>query len=719
MGDLMAAIRNAHEAGDTKSANRLAAMLRAEDKPQQADNGMPDLPPEMLNRLPDNPAEYAASLSKPESEWVQRQYDRKAASEMGGMETFTASAGKGVINLARGLGLMDMPDDREKQRWEAAEAIRPKTTMAGEITGEAIPFLPLGGAIGQIASTGKRIAAAGALGGAEAGISSRGRTGDETQALQSGGLGVLLGAGLEAAIPYIGRAVGATYRKLTGIAPPSRVLDDAGRPTPEVQAVLDDAGISFDEFSQATVRQLQDLPAGANPEQAARIAQFSEANIPYTKGDISQELGQQTTEARLFESASDPTADPFRQRRLEQSQAIKSELEAAAGAGSPELAGSATKEALASRLASMKANRRELYASAKEQARSAGGVPVQVDNIASALPTDEMADLAITAPAQTKALDSMMVKYGLKDAPEGFSGEVTPLSVENVERFRKSLKAIERSDDTGAISVAIGPVTRAVDNELDVMTEAGINIPPSLRDTLKSARKAVRDEKTEFDRKSMVGKLVGTKKNSAEQMVESSKIIPKLFAKGTPIEDLQKTMRSLDKAGEEGKSAISNMQSAAVMQIMEEAFGAGTRKIDGIPTFGAGAYKKAIDKIGKDKLNVLFRDNKQARNKLKSVEQIAKLIQPSGAAIPKGSAMVNLDIAEKMFSYALSTKIPFVDTLLGVVKNANDALKKGKSVTEAIAAKPDQLKLVQEMGRSFPALSQALGVSGVSQSMDE
>lgn len=680
---------------------------------------MPDLPENVLGRLPENPAEFAATLSRPDAEWVQRQYDRKAASEMGGLETFLASAGKGAINLVRGLGLMDMAGEREQRRWEAAEDIRPITTTAGEITGEAIPFLAPGGAIGKIASTPRRIAAAGALGGAEAGISSRGRTGSETEALESGGLGVLLGAGLEATIPYVGRAVGATYRKLTGKAPPSRVLDEAGRPTPEVQKVLDEAGISYDELAESTLKQIQDLPPSTLPEQAARQAQFSEAGVPYTKGDITQGLEQQATEARLMESASDPLADPFRQRRLEQSQAIGRELESIRGTGSPELAGESTKEALSGRLSKMKKQRRDLYASAKEQAQSAGGVPVQVDNIASALPVDDLADLAITAPKQVKALDSIMVKYGLKEAGEDFTGEVTPLSVDNVERFRKSLKAIERSDDTKAITVATAPLTRALDDELDLMTDAGVGIPPSLAKTLKDARSAVRAEKTEFDPKSMVGRLVGTKKNSTEQVIEASKIVPKLFAKSTPREDLLKTMQSLSRAGDEGKKAIGDLQASAVMQIMDESFGAGTRKIDGIPTFGAGSYKRAIDRIGQDKLNILFNDNPAALKKLKNIGEISKLIQPAGAALPKGSASVNLEIANRLFGMSLGAKIPGAGIILDMMTTAKGAADKQRSVAEALAAKPEQLKIAQEIDRSYPALAQAFGIAGLSQAQTE
>lgn len=681
---------------------------------------MPDIPEQLLGRLPEDPAQFAASLERPNAEWVQRQYDRKRAAEMGGVETFVASAGKGGINLLRGLGLMDMPQERERQRWEAAQSVSPGTTLAGEITGEAIPFLAPAGAIGQIASTPARVAAAGALGGAEAGISARGRTGSETEALQSGGLGVLLGAGLEAAIPYIGRALGSTYRKLTGKAEPSRVLDDLGRPTPEVQKVLDEAGISYDEITDQAMRQLQDLPPQTSPEQAARMAAFTQEGVPFTRGDISQQLADQATEARLIESAADPLADPFRARRLEQSEAIRSQLEQVAQGGVPERAGEATKEALSGRLGQMKSERRALYQSAKQQAAKAGGIPVQPEGIMSAFPGDDIADIAITAPKQAKALDDLLIKYGLKEAPEGFSGEITPLAVDNAERFRKSLNAIERGDDTKAITVATSPLKRALDDELDLMTDAGVDIPKGLQDTLKQARAAVRAEKTEFSPDVIVGRLVMNKKTGAAPIIEASQVVPKLLGRSTTKEDMLRTMQSLAKAGEPGKQAIGDLQAAAVMQIMNDAFGAATRKIDGIPTFGPGAYKKALDKIGKDKLNILFSGNSAGLKKLNNIGEIAKLIQPTGGAVPKGSATANLEIANRLMGMTLGAKFPIIgDVIGGMISTAKNASQTSRSVAEALAANPDQLRLAADIDRAYPALSQAIGIAGVSQAQTQ
>lgn len=680
---------------------------------------MPDLPAELLGKLPDNPAQFAAQLSQPDAEWVQRQYDRKKAAETSGLETFVASAGKGGINLLRGLGLMDMASPREQQQWQAAEDVRPITTTAGEIIGEALPFVAPGGAIGQIASAPARITAAGALGGAEAGIAARGRTGSEIEALQSGGAGVLLGAGLEAALPVVGRVVGSTYRKLTGKAPPSRILDDAGRPTPEVQKALDEAGIDFDTISQNALQKMQELSPNTNPEEAARIALFNEAGIPYTRGDITRALPDQTAEARLVESANDPLADPFRARRLEQSEAIKSNLESELAAGVPERAGESVKEAASARLDEIKANRRALYSSAKEQAESAGGIPVKTDNIKNAISESNLADIGATNENVASSIEKVLARFGVRDS-QLYKGDSVNLSVETAERFRRAITAIERSDTSGSASVVLGPVKRALDDELNLMTDAGIGMPPELQKTLKEARAAVRQEKTEFSPQSIAGRLTGLKRDGVTPIVEASRVVPKLLGPSGTTEDLMRTMQTLSKEGDKGKQAIGDLQASAIMQIMDTAFGAGSRQIDGVQTFGPGAYKKAVDKIGKDKLNILFADKPDTLKKLKNIGEIAKLIQPSSAAVPKGSAMANLDIANKLFGIGLASKVPFVGNIIGetlgtISKNAGTRAQ----VSKALAAQPNQLKFAIEIDRNYPALASALGIAGLSQATAE
>lgn len=408
---------------------------------------MPDLGADELARLPDNPAEFAQTLRQPNAKWVQRQYDLKEALERGGLTTFGASIGKGVMNIARGLGIADDATQREKERFAASEQQYPITTATGEVIGEAAPFAPLGVAAGAIPAFGARVAASGALGAAEGGIAALGRTGDAQRAGEAAGVGAVLGAGIEAVLPSLGRLGSAIFRRVSGRPPAGALFDSAGQPTAEMAEALQKAGVSLPDLQQAALDDLMKLPAGSSPEQAARVALFAREGMPYTKGDITQSLPQQATEARLVESPSDPLAQPFRAKRLEQSEKFRGALDdMASNLGVPDRAGESVKAALSGatrdasgvpiadadlgRKALMKKEQRKYYQDATRQAREIGGVPVIPDNIRAAVPLADLEDLAITAPGPIGSLDKLLVKYGLKETPEGADVSITPLAIE-------------------------------------------------------------------------------------------------------------------------------------------------------------------------------------------------------------------------------------------------------------------------------------------------
>lgn len=682
---------------------------------------MPDLTADELSRLPDNPAQFAQTLSQPNAEWVRRQYDRKEAFERGGLETFAGSVGKGVANVARGLGLMGEADQREKQRFAASEEAYPITTTAGEVIGEAAPFAPLGVATGAIPALGGRIAASTALGAAEGGIAALGRTGDAQRAGEAAGIGGLLGGSLEAALPSLGRLGSAIVRRVTGKAPAGALFDAAGQPTAEMSDALQRAGVSLQDLQQSALDDLMKLPAGSSPEQAARMAQFAQEGIPYTKGDITQSLPQQALEARLAESASDPLAQPVRSMRLEQSEKFRGALDEMVGRlGVPERTGESIKDALSGRKSLMSAEKRELYKTATEQAREIGGVPVMPDNIRAAAPTADMEDLAITAPGAIGSLDKLLVKYGLKDTPDGADVAITPLAIDNAERFRKSLNAIERGDTTGAAKVATMPIKEALDAELDLMVDAaGSSIPSSLLESLQKARGVTREIKTEFSPQSMAGRLIDVKRDGVTPVIEASTVSRRLLGPAGTVEDMKRTMQSLANSGDKGKQAIGDLQATAIMDIMEAAFGATSRKIDGVPTLGPAAFQKALKKIGDPKLNILFSNNKDALSRLKNLGKIAGNIQAQAGAIPKGSASVILDSLNKMGIMGISSKIPGAVLLLDVVDTAAKNAGTKQAVKQALDAKPDRLKMAIQIDRNYPALAQALGVAGLAQTTEE
>ena len=97
------------------------------------------------------------------------------ASKQGPIDAALISAGRGLTNIARGLGLADPAGEAERLGFEALEEQRPISTTVGEIAGEAAPFLLPGGAIGKLATIPGRVAASGLLGATEGGIIARGR----------------------------------------------------------------------------------------------------------------------------------------------------------------------------------------------------------------------------------------------------------------------------------------------------------------------------------------------------------------------------------------------------------------------------------------------------------------------------------------------------------------------------------------------------------------
>lgn len=686
-------------------------------KPQQ----MPDLGDDEIARLPENPAEFAQTLSQPNAKWVQRQYDLKEAQERGGLTTLGASIGKGVMNVARGLGIADDATQREKERFAASERQYPITTVTGEVIGEAAPFAPLGVAAGAIPAFGARVAASGALGAAEGGIAALGRTGDAQRAGEAAGVGAVLGAGIEAVLPSLGRLGSAIFRRVSGRAPAGALFDSAGQPTAEMAKALQKAGVSLPDLQQAALDDLMKLPAGSSPEQAARVAQFAQEGIPYTKGDITQALPQQAMEARLAESASDPLAQPVRSMRLEQSEKFRSALDEMVNKlGVPERTGESIKDALSGRKSLMNTEKRKLYREATDQARAIGGVPVIPDNIRAAIPVADLEDLAITAPAAIGSLDKLLTKYGLKEAAEGTDVAVTPLAVDNAERFRKSLNAIERGDTTGAAKVATMPIKEALDEELDLMVDAaGSSIPSSLLESLQKARGVTREIKTEFSPQAMAGRLIDVKRDGVTPVIEASTVSRRLLGPAGTIEDMKRTMQSLAKSGEKGKQAIGDLQATAIMDMMEAGFGASSRKIDGVPTLGPAAFQKALNKIGDKKLNILFSNNKDALSRLKNLGKISGSIQAQAGAIPKGSASVILDSLNKMGIMGVSAKIPGVGILLDVVDTAAKNAGTKEAVKKALDAKPDRLKMAVQIDRNYPALAQALGIAGIAQTSEE
>ena len=219
---------------------------------------------------------------------------------------------------------------------------------------------------------------------------------------------------------------------------------------------------------------------------------------------------------------------------------------------------------------------------------------------------------------------------------------VTPLSVENAERFRKRINSIEQADQTGSTTRITGPIKSALDSEFDIAAKA---LEASGSEDIARAAKNARNShialKTEFDEKGIVDRLTAeSNRKSRIPKIEESQVYSKLIAKSTPIEQFDRLISSLDRAGSKGKLAKNSMKSQMILDLVDSGFAAGSRKIKGERIFGASAFNKRFDQI-EPKLKSLM--SKQEFARLKKARDVSKNLVPPSGAIPKGSAGLFID----------------------------------------------------------------------------
>jgi len=495
-----------------------------------------------------------------------------------------------------------------------------------------------------------------------------------------------------------------------------------GAPTTELKTALDKAGMKFEDLTPEQVTELTGARVGASAEEAGRKARFEEQEIPFTKGDVSRDFSQLSKEQRLLSMVTDEASEPLRQLKFQQSEAfIRNTERVVDELGGTQDAGELLKNALDGRLKLLKKEKSDLYREFSETSPELQNIPIITDTLLDALPdraTTRRIERSVPGPG--KALDDLMVEFGISkdtakvDAFLKAGDEITPLDIGNIDDFRQGINLIERADQTGAIKVLTGPVKRALDAEASLVDDAaraaGIT-DESILAPLKKARETVRQIKTEFSPDDLTGKLVKFKRDGVTPVIEASKAVEKLLGPKVPIENLERTLASLNKAGKDGKTAIKALQASVVFKALDDALGAPTRKIGGVETIGSNAFDKSLRKFGDDRLNVLFADDPATLKKLKGLQKTAKDITPPSAAVPKGSAPIILDAIKRM------ERLPVAAALVKSVRFIVEAGGDERAVAKAMKANPSFRKSTKLIKEDFPNLAFALGIGGVDETI--
>lgn len=693
--------------GDIISGNK---EINWENEVSKIENGESDVGTDIVEQY------KTGSLSPQKMRLVEEL--QKRAKDVGPMQAFLIGAGKGFYNIARGIGIVDPATDLETQAMGALKKERPYTTGAGEITGEAAPFLIPGTLAGKIASIPLRVAASGAVGATEGGIVQRGAGADIYETTKGAGLGAGIGMGAEILFPVIGRLGSKIFRKVTGRAPKGALIDLTGNPTPEFKEALDASGITYEELVSGASDMVKNQKPGAEPGQVARASLFKQEGIPATKGEITKSFEQLTKEQRLLESPGELASEPFRQFKLKQSESIKESIKKGIGfEPDKEETGQLIYDALTGRKKLLRTQKNQLYKEAAESANEVGGIPIISDGMKEAIPDAmTMERLNILDESGVKQLDNWLTRFGIKDPTDamiekGFKTE--PLNIENFELFRQGLNHIGKSSD--AINVAVGPIKNALDLELDELASIlpGNKIPQKVFESLKEARSTVRTLKTEFSPQSIVGRIIDTKKDGVTQIIEASKVYDTIARKSQPVETVRSIISSLNKSGDKGKQAISSLQASTILDLIDSGFGTESRKISGIKVFNPIAFKNRLKAIGQDKVDAIFSNEKEILKKLGNITNIAtELIPPSGTQ-PKGSASVILDLANRLGFVSLSTKIPGGSFVLGGLKKIAEPIKVGIDVSKSLKSDPEVIKMVSLIERQLPGISSALAIPAI------
>ena len=470
--------------------------------------------------------------------------------------------------------------------------------------------------------------------------------------------------------------------------------------------------------AQPAAQRPRDTIKGLSPEQAARAARFQEQGIPATRGDVTQGFAQQAEEQRLISMATGAAGEPLRQRKLEQSEAFISSVNSLVDdLGVPTRTGDSVKEALTGRKALLRSEKNALYKEVGEAAPEVANVPILTDGIEKVLPKErDLRRLRRLSPNTVDAVDDLLVEFGINKNPvatEAFiksGGEITPLNLGNSEEFRQALGQIDRADLTGATKVITGPIRNALDEEAvfidDALKASGLT-DQGIIGMLKEARSGVRTIKTEFSPQAITGRLIDVKRDGVTPVIEASRVTLALLRQNAPIENLRRTLQSLSGSGAKGKRAINDMQASVVMDALEAALKAPSRKTSGIETIGGNQFANALSKFGDDKLDLLFAGNKKALNSLRNLKQTALDITPTAGAVPRGSAPVILDIGKRM------GRLPGLAAAVDAITFVTRAGADDRAVAKALKSKPAIENTLRGIRRDFPTIAERLGLAAI------
>lgn len=538
---------------------------------------------------------------------------RSLVESVGPLEAFAIGAGRGFTTIGRAIGVADPEDEAVTQSYENLEKAQPSANV-GEVVGQSAPFVLPGMGVAGIASTPLRTVATGALGALEGGLIARGEGRNFADQLISAGVAGTVASALDLGLPVLGRVVGKAFRRLTGNAPKGALVDAKGNPSKELLKALEDNGLSFEDMLDETVGSLKGQVLDA--DQVARKAAFEAQGLTPTKAQV-------TRRAADFQAQQEAAKTSTKTRSaLEAQEAILSDNFDNAVKGTAGVIGDTNTaiDTIVGRSTKLDSEISRLYKAARESAPT--DKAVKLNSL-----TNKLKALAKSDRATGGAIDSTMGDLQARGVVDESYKVIGRIDVDTAEEVRKGINAL--FDPTNPFRNAkLRELKDALDD--DVFRVAG-------KDVFQQARKA----KAQFEQglvRAKVSKFDTRSANLVRDILEN-RVSPDDFANDVVFskrwrgEDIGQLKNYLLQ-DEAGTAAFNDLRAEVLQSIKDKAF-IGPIDAEGFQALSRDKLEKAIAKIGRAKMEVLFTPDE--RKFLKAMTTIAELREPvRGTALGQG-----------------------------------------------------------------------------------
>jgi len=401
------------------------------------------------------------------------------------------------------------------------------------------------------------------------------------------------------------------------------------------------------------------------PEALKRIRDAEEQGVQLTRAQALGDFGTADAEQTLLKSTS-PEGEQARQFAKQQQEQLKSAADNFTNkfGGSARLAeasgktvedtargkGELIQDVLLDQKELGQKEVSELYTLAGETAGEA--LPLNNASIVE-IADDIIVNRPIT-PEVEKSINTALAKFGLigdsveqstrnkfkvldGDETITITGDVTPLTLNNAEEFRKSLNKAVGTDQTGSAKAVVSELDKQIATVIDQGVESGRT------SAFKAAREASSQQFDTFKAEDVIQELTSFKRGTNTPKIDPETVINKIVKGDKAVTNIRKIKKVLlENPTDQSKKAWRAIQAEAIGDILAQSINKQTLEISG------ARLNTAISKIKPEALKELLGRKQFAE--LKRLQKVVgdATIPPPGTTNPSGTFTKMLNMAERL-----------------------------------------------------------------------